>query len=394
MEIRILEGDERNLCNRLWAQAFSRGERSTNWIGDDEGNDEDKPPVVVCGVFDSAGLQACLLINGYHLYFGENVILPMGGIGGVACLPASRGKGYAGALLKFALERMKMDSQPISALFPFSWEFYRRYGYEWVGVQRDTKMPTKILSTYPETENVRLLEDNEMERIKPIYEKFAKGYRACLKRPETVWKKFCTHPEKRFRYLYVAEFDGEIEGYVNFTLPEDGGNAHLREFVTLTPRSRRGLLGLLKRHEMQFAHFHWKAPEDDTLWGEFYHWDIETKIRPVYMGRVVDAEAALALLKPSTYFRGEFRLKLTDTYAPWNERVLRVAFGEGNVEVEETEAKPNLRMDIQAFSQLYFGSPDADYLLRAGRVTVEDEVAYHALRSLVSGPPVFTNDHF
>ncbi len=390
MEIRVLEGDERKLFNRLWAQAFNRGRRSTDWIGDGETD----LSTVYCGVFDEAGLQACLSIIGYHVYFGETLVLPMGGIGGVACLPASRGKGYAGALLKFALETMKANRQPISALFPFSWEFYRRYGYEWVGVQRDTKLPTRILSTSPETENVRLLEDSEMEKIGPVYEKFAKGYRACLQRTPSLWKNFCTHPDDKFRYLYAAEFNGEIEGYLNFTLPGDGDNAHLREFVALTPRARRALLGLLKRHEMQFEFFNWKAPEDDPLWGEFYHWDIETKIRPVYMGRVVDAEAALAPLKPAPHFRGEFRLKLSDKHAPWNEKTLRVAFGDGTVEVEETEAKPNLQMDIQAFSQLYFGTPDADFLLRAGRVAVDDEVAYHGLRSLLSGPPVFTNDHF
>src|SRR5438876_409576 len=100
MDIRILEGEDRKQFNPLWAQAFSRGERSTDWI-------EDESSIDFYGLYDAQGLQACLIVNHYETYLGAKSVVKMGGIGGVVSLPASRGKGYAGALLKFALVKMR-----------------------------------------------------------------------------------------------------------------------------------------------------------------------------------------------------------------------------------------------------------------------------------------------
>ena len=63
-------------------------------------------------------MQARVSIIHYAVHLGADVIVPMGGIGGVSCLPASRGKGYVGRLLDASLAKYARagngDLQPVS----------------------------------------------------------------------------------------------------------------------------------------------------------------------------------------------------------------------------------------------------------------------------------------
>src|SRR5947207_248211 len=59
--------------------------------------------------------------------------LPMGGICHVATLAAERNKGYASALMRDALRAMRAQGLCTSVLFPFSFRYYRKFGYELAG---------------------------------------------------------------------------------------------------------------------------------------------------------------------------------------------------------------------------------------------------------------------
>ena len=86
MEIRKLREDESERAFYLGSQAFMFGSRDQSWR-----TDANKPDFVEFGVWDEAGLQAKATIIPFQLYMGAEAIVPMGGVAGVACLPASRG---------------------------------------------------------------------------------------------------------------------------------------------------------------------------------------------------------------------------------------------------------------------------------------------------------------
>lgn len=67
----------------------------------------------------------------------------------------------------------------------------------------------------------------------------------------------------------------------------------------MTPRAQRGLLGLRRQHAMQVQKFAWKAPEDDGLWSQVYQQELETTLKTLLQGRVVDLVGALKLWKPN-----------------------------------------------------------------------------------------------
>jgi predicted acetyltransferase len=98
---------------------------------------------------------------------------------------------------------------------------------------------------------------------------------------------------------------------------------------------------------MQVWKFAWKAPEDDGLWSQCFHKEMETSVWTSLQGRVVDVVGALRAWRPDPAVRGTLILGIQDACAPWNQGTWKVAFEEGNVSVYDTEEEAQVRMDIQ-----------------------------------------------
>lgn len=388
MEIRVLTKEETSLGRRIWAQAFSHGEFS---IVDDY-VDSTHGKSYICGAFDDSGLQCVVVVNDYRIYLGDRAVVKMGGIGGVACLPASRGKGYAGACLRYSIAQMRESGHIVSLLGPFSWDYYRRFGWEWAGTARKYALATSCLPNSPETEFVREAAEADFPTIHRLYETFSKRYRGCLQRAERGWD-FLKDSPNRYTFTYIYERDGVAEGYFTIRKGKEA-ETPIREFIALTGRAQRGLLGLLRRHEMQTKKLTWNAPENDPLWSQFYHWDIETRLEPCMQGRVVDFAAAIEAWKPDADEKGSVVIALSDPNADWNAGTWRVEFEGGEAQAERTTQEPELSLDIQAMSQAYFGAPALDVMRQADRLLVHDEKGFHAFKTLLRGPVMWMNDGF
>ena len=388
MEIRELKTEEREAAFFLGSQAFMSGSRDMSRL-----DHPDRLPRKTYGVWDAAGLQTMVGVIEYQIHLGAEVTVPMGGIAAVACLPASRGKGYAGQCLKYSLERMREAGQTVSALFPFSFEYYDRFGWAWTGIQRTYEVKTRALKGSPETEDVRAATEADRPAIAAAYTEFARRYRGAVVRGEKLWNAVLNNTEKEYRYTYLYAKEGRVEGYLTYK----GGNrdgTKLREVIALTPRAQRALLGLLRRHEMQIDKFTWDAPSDDSLWSTLMHWDLKTRIEPVTQARIVDVPGALSAWKPSRAASGKTILAVKDEAAPWNEGTWQIEFAGGEVKVSRTSENPQISLDIRALSQAYFGTPTVAEIRAADRMTVHDETGYKALVDLFEGPPMWMNDSF
>jgi predicted acetyltransferase len=388
MEIREVREDELEAAYYLGSQAFGQGSRDTSRM-----KHPDRLARPIFGVWDDTGLQAVVAVIPYQIYLGAEVTVPMGGIASVSSLPASRGKGYAGSCLKYSLERMHDAGQVVSTLFPFSFEYYERFGWAWTGVSRTYETPTRILRPAAETEYVRAAGESDRTSIYAAYAEFARRYRGPVARTEQMWNQVLNSSDTEYRYTYLFERDGRVEGYLTY-LGGKREQTRLREMIVLTARARRGLLGLLRRHEMQIDKFKWEAPEDDQLWSILMHSDIETRISPTTMGRVVDVPAALKAWRPDKSESGRVFLAVTDTAAPWNQGTWRIEFEGGEVTAVSTNDAPQLSLDIKALSQAYFGTPSVAEVRAAGHIDVHDEAGFRTFETLLAGPPMWMNDSF
>jgi predicted acetyltransferase len=212
-------------------------------------------------------------------------------------------------------------------------------------------------------------------------------------RDQVEWDYLSADTKDHFTYTFVFELEEAIEGYLVLRAGSKE-ETWLSEFLTLTPRARRGLLGLLGRYKMQTNEFIWDAPEDDALWSHCSHTEIQTKVRPSRMGRVVDVAAALSALKPAAGLEGRFCIEILDPFAPWNEGKWEVEYRNGDVQVTQTSKPPQVRADIQAFTQAFFGVLSVEKLQRQERIEVVGELGAKSLGEFLSGLPLWITGQF
>ncbi|HLJ56309.1 MAG TPA: GNAT family N-acetyltransferase [Chthonomonadaceae bacterium] len=390
MNFHKLTGLELQQARYIWSQSFENGARSIEEWDAWEARTPDGRTTY--GVVTEAGLQAAIVLVDERVHYGE-AELPMSAVCGVGVLPASRGRGLAGSGLLACFERMREGGFLLSYLEPFSWEFYGRLGYAWTAPTRKYVVPARVLPPSPETERVRLAGPADHGAVEACYAALARRYRGMMVRRPALWAWHFDASPKHTTYTYIYEADGRTEGYVQM----HGGSSVetcLDELIALTPRARRGLLGLLRRHAMQTERFRWEAPADDPLWIALAHRELETSLRSRLMARIVDVEGALAALSPPAGLAGALTLQVIDATAPWNGGVRHVEVEGGSVAVSAGAGPAQVTLPVQALAQAYLGSPGLTELRAEGLVTVADDAAFALLASLLAGPPAWCCDRF
>jgi predicted acetyltransferase len=388
MDVRQLSEDERDDAYALSSLAFLQGSRDIPWANDPNG-----PVSTAFGVWDEGGYQAQAIVLSFRVHMGAEAVMRLGGIAGVACKPAARGRGYATAALLRSLRHMRDVGEVVSTLYPFSWQFYQQLGWEWTGQVRRYKAPARIFEPTAGTARCREAKPEDRERIAEAYERVARGYRGLLQRDTKQWNRVLDDTTERWTYTYVYEGQTGIEGYLTYS-GGSGDVTELREFVSINCEAQQALLGLVGRLDMQTRNFEWRAPEDDLLWSALCNYEIETRLWPMTQARVVDVEGALSQWVPDRAAAGRFTMRIADAQADWNDGTWGVEFSDGAVTVARASCEADLAMDIRTLSQAFFGSPTVATLRRAGKLAVADERGYEAFRDCLSGPPMWTNDFF
>jgi predicted acetyltransferase len=385
IDIRRVTGAENEEADHIWLEAFQAGTFS-KLAPLREGNDAFLHRIVRFGLWDGTRMQAGFQMFDNHLHYGPKVILPTAYISSVAVRPAARGRGYGSAVLCHMLEHMREAGQVFVTLTPFSYDYYRCLGWEWMGASRTYRAATRVLPTVPATDRVRAAMQADIPGIQTMYGRFARDYRGMAVRDAGEWNLVLGDTKEQATYSYLYQGDSGIEGYLVFS----GGNGQevsLTEFLTVSPSAQRELLGLLRRFHMQTKSITWEAPDNDGLWLQVMDREIETTLRPAMIGRVVDVAVALAALRPETDVSEAVIVEIHDPVASWNTKTWQVTIEGGVVFAQPVSKEPELRMDIQAFSQAYMGALCLKSLRKGGRIEVLGESAFEGLCRLLDGPP-------
>lgn len=315
------------------------------------------------GIFQGEDLQAKLTIIPLETYIHGQTFL-MGGIAGVATWPEKRRGGMVSRLLVHALEEMKRAGQTLSFLHPFSFPFYRKFGWEIYTEYRKYTIPAEKfpLKTVEEGEVRRDIRDIAI--LSSIYDVYARRYNGTLARSESWWQ------ERVFRdHRYTAVYyngKGEPEGYVLYKI--ENRELLCNELVFTTERARRGLWTYLANHDSMVERgIFTYVPMDDAMPYLLQDPRIQQEIIPYFMGRIVDASAFWSQYPfvPAAE-ETRFTLALTDPYAPWNDGVWEIVIsssGQGSWRPSNLEAeKADLTCDIQALTAMMIGYRDPIYL--------------------------------
>jgi predicted acetyltransferase len=402
IEIRPLDPADHHRNRVLMSHAFGKG-RVVPPPAPDAPPVEAKDVANTLAAYAGGKLVASLTTVPFDVRWGADATLAMGGIAGVATFAEARGQGLVDGLLRRSLEEMRAKGQTISSLYPFAWAFYRRYGWDWVGRKRDVTLPLRELKSAPEGRRVEAMEgtaDEVRALLTPAYDAFARRYRGVFAPDSHRWKDKLNHSDDRTThvYAYTPEGGAEITGYLLWRYDRDGDGGQVREFVASTPDAYRGLLSLLHYLATQCKTARVTLPDDTPLWSHVMHWDLRTKIEPVFMGRVVDFAAAMAQVTPPAGLpNGAATVAVRDEAAPWNAGVWRLTVEGGAVScaaIVGGAIEADVALDIQALSQAFWGTPSLAELRAAGRLEVNGEAGFALLAAVLPAAPVYTLDDF
>lgn len=327
-------------------------------------------PEYVLGFYDESDHLMALAENIPFKIMISGFPMDMGGIAMVASLPEGRHAGHVASILKRWIEIMRERGQTLSMLGPFSYEFYRKYGWE-LGFERmNYTIPIDRLKTFShKTGHIRPFVKEDLNRLNDLYTMYAQNHNGCALRDETLWIDFVLNDPfsdkyKRYTYLWLYE-DDTLGGYVIYTIKDNKMNIH--EMIYKDIQAEEELLSFIYSHQSQIDQVIWSTSTDERLHLILPNPRIEMKLTTSMMFRVVDVENALIKRKYPDDLDVIFDMEISDQTVPWNQGPWHVHIFNGHADVKKIDMA-SARCDIQTFSQIFLGYMTAKDAARLGKL--------------------------
>lgn len=295
-------------------------------------------------------------------YFGNDIV-PLSAVGGVATLPDYRKSGYATMMMDRAVRMLYQNGWYTSALWPFSYHYYRKFGWEVGSEQRKYTIPVDVAAELGSTSGVRPARAGDLPAISRLVDRFARRYNCVTVRDDLWWS--CLNAGYKFEFggrmdprtsrcPWVHETSGVIDGYAFFSMAGEGENrfVEVKELIADTPKARQALISSLAVKGIPNVTV--SAPIDDGFLQEIPNPRLtEASICAGFQFRVINPPAALMLRSVDTDIEGTLGFDISDP-------VLRsfsfdIEIADGAILEANIRASERLSMDIQTFSQLYSG---------------------------------------
>ncbi|ELY88470.1 GNAT family N-acetyltransferase [Natrinema altunense] len=329
------------------------------------------------------------------------------GLASVATPPEHRRRGYVRQLLADSLAEYRDRDIRFSVLWPFSYRFYRQYGWDTCNRIVTHECEPSVLSFATaavdrDAGSIRRFAADEFESLRPAYEAHADRYALALERDADWWRYRVFAGHDRDPFVYAYERDGHVRGYLVYTLDGEMGDRTMAvsEFVSADRDATLSLLSFCHDHASQVERVRLRAPAALPLRDLARDPDrIETHVEDGPMVRIVDvAETLSALSDPALDV--DLTIAVEDPLAEWNEGVFRLAvtadhadctrLGDRSASAVDADA----RLEIGALSQLVVGFRSAASLERTGGIETADSEAVEALSTLFPETDIYLGDQF
>lgn len=326
------------------------------------------------GSFTEDGVMTSHMINNiYHILYDGRIVL-CGGVGNVSSLPEYRRQGGIREIFREKFTDMRARGFVFSALYPFSHEYYRKFGYEFCYAPMKQRVEIRDLKNFPCPYQVRMhLWGECIQPFKDVYQKFILGQNMAIVRSERQWDWIEGDPWKDNVYRYLLSDETGVHAYVVLR-PEGSGDARkavLKDYAYDSREAFYGILGFLYRLSAQYTYAEGVFPADidlRTLIAEPYR--VEQRIDTHGMYRVVDVEKALMLMR-HPQGSGSYSIAVRDAFIEENTGVYAVAYESGSaVSVERTDTSADLACDVTTLAQLVMGYAPLSTLCYRSDVTV------------------------
>lgn len=311
------------------------------------------------GSFTDDGVMTSHMLNNiYHILFDGRIVLS-GGVGNVSSLPEYRRQGGIREIFREKFADMLGRGFVFSALYPFSHEYYRKFGYELCCAPMRQTFEVKDLKDFPCPYRVRMHNPGEcIQPFKDVYQKFILGKNMAIVRSERQWGWIDGSAFKDNIYRYLLSDDTGVHAYVVIRSEGKGEErkAVLKDFAWDSKAAFYGILGFLYRLSAQYSRVEAVFPEEidmRQILSEPYR--VKQQVDTHGMFRVVDVPRALTLMRHPKG-AGSYRIAVRDAFLPQNTGTYAVSFDNGVAcSVERTDDEPDLSLDVTTLAPLVMG---------------------------------------
>ncbi|MBQ7700540.1 MAG: GNAT family N-acetyltransferase [Clostridia bacterium] len=244
----------------------------------------------------------------------------------------------------------------LALLHPFSFAFYRKFGYERAADHIIAGFPTAVLDFVPRVCELVPYDESKLPDMLKIYESFGKGRNLLLPRTDGSFYA----GGGRQTYIY---YDGdEPSGYVVIAGSKSMYVNHytdtvltVKELAYISPKALKAIFSFLRMFEGEYDRIELYdcglCREAEMMLKHHMHTDYRTV--PDIMGRVLNTKK---LLEAHDYpdEPGEFTVCVKDE-VPTAGGTYRVSYGGGKREVSATDNEPDITLSVGAFTQIALG---------------------------------------
>lgn len=307
---------------------------------------------LVYGLMNGKKLGSGLFSIPFDVNF-HGVDFKMNGIGDVMSAPEFGGRGGASKMLDQALFDMYKNKVTLSYLAPFSFGYYRQFGYEQVfdhtqvAIEND-KLPRIKNSSkgYVERIDVKDIPDE----LKKLY--LDQNHLGGVNRSKWWWDHMIDkHADHKVALAYNE--DDILIGYMIYFHEQE--NFHIHEWINLNPLSRQLLAKFVTKHQSIFKKFIFESPDPDfkaDLLADPY--SAELTVTPYMMARIVNLEDFFNRY-PVQDDLNEVYIKVEDTLE-WNAHTWKISVYDKKVSVEIADGEAaNIELTIQNLTKAMFG---------------------------------------
>ncbi len=370
MIIRDIKNGENKKTQSLMACAFKYSLDSSE-VGDDMEED-------FIGAFedDNETLMAQIAVKDYKVTYNGKTVGCVG-IAGVSTYPEYRRSGCIRAIFNEIFKRCEEKGWDLSLLYPFSYRYYRKFGYELAFRHKEITVPFAFL-THIERNNDGVLYKGQkeiLEGLLDVYGKYAEKMNLCMARNDG--KVYSSDPIKTKKYTYLWYSENSPVSYA--TVTPDGETLVVNELVYTDVKSLYGILGFLRLFDGQYKNVFFRLLESDSPVEYLIGIDkgITVGVLNGAEGRVVNVRKILSLNDYPKY-NGSIRIRITGDVIESNNGVYTVSFGDKTDVSFEKDGEWDVSMSINAFSLLAFGGVkrgSASYLADT-EIKAKEELLY------------------
>ena len=326
--------------------------------------DED---AVSWGAFSEGGasrLESALKVIPYNMRMNGHDV-KMAGIASVATRPEARGKGHVRRIMEKAFPAMLEAGQTFSFLYPFSYEYYRKLGYEMCHAYHKVTIPPEQAAFYPFPDGMEPYEPGEpFSPFEEVYGTFIQSRNLAILRKEAEWQNLLERdPYKDFKFTYLhRDSQGKADAYILYNAEDkgsDGNGLKIEELCWATPEGLKCIFGFLGKLGAEYSSIEWNAPCDVDVHALFPNaYDLTWKVASVGMLRLVDVNGALATLR-APEGSGRVNIGVSDKSLPGNSGIYSIQWESGSLAIQKEEGgknnEPHLETTAETLAQLVTG---------------------------------------